>query len=104
MASTGRKGRRGGAGTAGGVDFQARLAAALACDVLAETDATPLWGWPEDGTLESIHLETGEAVDDLRAINSLGASAHIQAKLSLGLSAEPGSDFAKASIPLLSNT
>lgn len=95
MASIGRKGRRGGPGTAGGVDFQARLAAALACDVLAETDATPLWGWPEDGTLESIHLETGEAVDDLRAINSLGVSAHIQAKLSLGLSAEPGSDFAK---------
>jgi hypothetical protein len=96
VASAGRKGRRGGAGTAGGVDFQARLAAALACDVLAETDATPLWGWHEDTTLESIHLETGEAVDDLRAINSLGANAHIQAKLSLRLSAASESELAKA--------
>jgi hypothetical protein len=96
MSSPGRKGRRGGPGTAGGVDFQAKLAAALACDVLAEADATPLWGWSEHATLESIHLETGEAVDDLRAVTSLGANAYIQAKLSLRLSAATDSELAKA--------
>jgi hypothetical protein len=52
-------------------------------------------GWHEDTTLESIHLETGGAVDDLRAINSLGANARIQAKLSLRLSAAPESELAK---------
>src|SRR3954466_1774364 len=95
MSSSGRKGRRGGPGTAGG-GFQAKLAAALACDVLAETDATPLWGWSEHATLESIHLETGEAVDDLRVVNSLGANAYITAKLSLRLSAANDSELANA--------
>src|SRR5690348_10097822 len=91
-----RSGRQGGSGASAGFNFQDRLAAAIACDLLAETASIPRWGWPEDTTLESVHLETGEPVDDLRVINSANSSAYVQAKLSLNLSTSPNSELAKA--------
>lgn len=91
-----RVGRQGGAGTSGGIDFQARLGAWVATAILAETSAAPPWAWPSDSTVESLEVETREEVDDLRVANSGGSSAFIQAKLKLSLSALPSSDFAKA--------
>ncbi len=92
--STKRAGRRGGAGTSGGIDFQARVGAWLATAILAEAAAPAPWGWPTDSTLQSLDMETGEPVDDLLVTNSLGSSAYLQAKLTLSLSAAEGSDFA----------
>ncbi len=93
--STKRSGRSGGAGTATGIGFQDRLAAQLACAILAEEHAPPFWDWPEDQPLEAIQLETGEHVDDIRVLNAAGSSAHIQAKLRLNLSDSPTSDLGK---------
>jgi hypothetical protein len=91
-----RSGRRGGPATTAGIDFQGRVAAALACSILAEADASVPWGWPEDVTLESVGLETREHVDDVGVNSSVGATAYIQAKLTLNLSEKPDSEFGKA--------
>ena len=80
-----RQGRSGGSGTAGGIDFQARLGAWFCCAILAATDVPPLWGWPECETFESVFAETDEATDDLFVTNSRGARAYIQAKSRLDL-------------------
>ena len=93
---TSRSGRLGGAATAAGIDFQGRLAASLACSILAEAEASVPWGWPEDVTLESVALETREHVDDIGITSSTGARAHVQAKLTLSLSEKPDSEFGKA--------
>lgn len=90
------RGRSGGAATAGGVDFQSRLAAWVATAVLAETHAPPLWDWPEASSFHSVYAETGEAVDDLLVTNSLGARAYVQAKLRLDLSEDAESPLASA--------
>lgn len=90
-----RRGRQGGAGGAGGVNFQARIAAWAAAIILAESDASPPWGWPASAGLESVHAETGEPADDLLIANSKGARAWLQAKLTLDLGTTPGSEFAK---------
>ncbi len=89
-----RSGRSGGAGTASGIDFQARLGASLATAILAEALEPPPWGWPSSSTLEALEAESGEEVDDLRVTNSFGSSAYIQAKLRLSLSSSESSDFA----------
>ncbi|HYG97222.1 MAG TPA: hypothetical protein VD741_08955, partial [Solirubrobacterales bacterium] len=89
-----RMGRRGGAGTSGGIDFQTRLGAWIATAILAERSAPPLWDWPSSSTLEALEVETGEKVDDLRVTNSSGSSAYLQAKLTLSLSPSNTSDFA----------
>lgn len=91
-----RSGRGGGAATTAGIDFQGRLAASLACSILAEAEASAPWGWPEDVTMESVELETREPVDDIGVTNSAGARAHVQAKLTLSLSEKPASEFGKA--------
>ena len=52
-------GRQGGAGTSGGIDFQARLGAWMASAILAEV--SPLWGWSSDSALESFEMETRRA-------------------------------------------
>jgi hypothetical protein len=78
------------------VEFQARLAASLACAVLAESEAAPLWDWPEHHTFEHILAETEEAVDDLLVTNSAGARAFIQAKIRLQLSEGADSQLASA--------
>ena len=89
-------GRGGGPAAAAGADFQARLAAWLACAILAETDATPLWDWPESETFETVHAETDTAVDDLHVTNSAGCHAYIQVKFRVQLSEGEDSPFASA--------
>jgi hypothetical protein len=93
---TSRSGRRGGAATTAGIDFQGRLAASIACAILAESETAVPWGWPEDVTVESIGLETREHVDDIGITSSIGARAHVQAKLTLSLSEKTTSEFGKA--------
>lgn len=94
MSGSRRRGRRGGAGTAGGIDFQSRLAAALACAVLAEREASPPWEWPETASLTSVYAETGEEADDLFVSSSAGGRAYVQAKVRLQLGKTAGSEFA----------
>lgn len=89
-------GRGGGAATALGVDFQSRVAAWFVCAILAETDASPLWEWPEASTLSTVYLETGSDVDDLTVTNSLGSTAFLQAKHALSLSSTASSPLGKA--------
>ena len=74
--STKRSGRSGGAGTAAGIGFQDRLAAQLACAILAEEHAPPFWDWPEDQPLQAIQLETGEHVTLAGAIVAYTDSTH----------------------------
>jgi hypothetical protein len=82
MTAPRRRGRRGGAGTAGGIDFQARLAAWFACAILAEEEASPLWEWPEAAPFASVYAETGEEADDLLVSNSAGGRAYVQSSTS----------------------
>lgn len=96
MTGAGRSGRRGGSGTVGGVSYQSRVAAYYAVAILAEAEAPAPWGWPQGSTLESVHLETGELVDDLAIVNSHNARAYLQAKLRVTLGTGVDSDFAKA--------
>jgi hypothetical protein len=84
-------GRSGGAGTSAGTDFQARLGAWVACAILAEAEASPLWDWPETETFESVYAETEAATDDLLVTNSAGHRAFIQAKVRVVLSGAAGS-------------
>lgn len=91
-----QKGRSGGPGTAAGVDFQARLAAWVACAILAETDAPPIWDWPETDTLEAVYAETDQPADDLLVETSGGARAYVQAKYRLLLSESASSQFGGA--------
>jgi hypothetical protein len=96
MIAPRRKGRSGGSAAAAGVDFQARLAAWVACAILAETDAAPLWDWPEGGTFEAVYAETEQPTDDLLVRNSAGAEAYVQAKYRLESSPRADSPFASA--------
>ncbi|MFN8149599.1 MAG: hypothetical protein U0R24_00530 [Solirubrobacterales bacterium] len=79
-----------------GIDFQGRLAAAVACGILAETEAAPWWDWPESGTLEGVYVETAEEADDVSVTNSAGDRAWVQAKLRLNLGKTSSSDLARA--------
>jgi len=96
MTAGRRKGRGGGSATSSGVDFQARLAAWMACAILAEKDCPPLWGWPESQTLESVFAETDEPTDDLLVTNSAGSRAFLQAKFRLILGKGPTSPLGSA--------
>ena len=96
MAAARQKGRAGGPATAAGVDFQARLAAWVACAILAETDASPVWDWPESETVDAVFAETDEPADDLLITNSDGAQAYVQAKFRLLLSESATSQFGSA--------
>lgn len=51
-------GRRGGAGTAGGMNFQHAATAWLAVGILAESASAPPWDLPAITTLESLRAET----------------------------------------------
>jgi hypothetical protein len=96
MSARRSRGRSGGPATAAGIDFQARLAAWMACSILAETEASPLWDWPETETFESVFAETDQPTDDLLVRNSAGARAYVQAKYRLQLSEGITSQLASA--------
>lgn len=73
----------GGAAAAGGFDFQDRFCAYIAVHLLAERLATPPWGLEPTASLISFRCETGDAVDDIVVVNSLGGHCFVQAKRSL---------------------
>lgn len=63
-----------------GADYQSRVAAWLAIRALIGSDAPVLWDWPQNSTIERVHLETANAVDDIRVQNDRGDQAFIQVK------------------------
>ncbi|MBL7257620.1 NB-ARC domain-containing protein [Paractinoplanes lichenicola] len=81
-----------GAATNAGIDFQARVGAFVMADALA-TFAGKRLPWSAH-RVESIHFETGDAVDDL-VVRTSGPTALIQAKHSLSFSTKPGSEFSR---------
>lgn len=70
----------GGAATQAGINYQNRVAAWLCVRILAEQDAAPLWGLPEDVTFNFIRCETEQPVDDILVGTSHGGHAFIQVK------------------------
>ena len=85
----------GGSATAVGMAFQHRVGAWLAVRILAETNASPLWGWPNSSTIEFIRCETEQPVDDIMVGSSDNGLAFIQVKRSISLERNSDSPFAK---------
>ena len=95
MSNTSKK-SGGGSATAGGMDFQHRVAAWATVHILAEKGAAPPWSLPSDTTLEFIRCETEHPVDDLLFGTSAGGFVFAQVKRSLTLLNSPDSDLASA--------
>jgi hypothetical protein len=87
--------RAGGDATAGGVTFQARVAAFFAVRVLAEQHAASLPGFSGDVVPTGVWCETTEALDDIEVRSSAGARLLVQVKRTLVLGASPMSELAK---------
>jgi hypothetical protein len=85
----------GGSAAAIGMAFQHRVAAYLAVRILADTNAGPLWDWPNTSTIEFIRCETEQPVDDIMVGSSDGRLAFIQVKRSILLERGGESPFAK---------
>jgi hypothetical protein len=77
------------------MNFQYAATAWTAASVLAETAATPPWGFPVGTTLEEFRSETDNPVDDLTVVTS-GGRAFCQMKAALTASVAPDSDLASA--------
>jgi hypothetical protein len=87
--------RAGGDATAGGVTFQARVAAYFAVRVLAEQHAASLPGFSGDVVPTGVWCETTEALDDVEVRTSASAGLLVQVKRTLALAASPRSELAK---------
>jgi hypothetical protein len=83
----------GGAATAGGVAYQARVAAWAAARILAEERASGFWGFPSI-SLAALYCETGAGVDDLLLVTSGAGQLFVQAKRRIDLGQGAGSEFA----------
>jgi hypothetical protein len=90
-----KRGRRGGAGTAGGINFQYGATAWTAVAILAETAATPPWGFSAGTTLDEFWSESDNPVDDLAVVTSSGR-AFCQIKATVTASTADDSDLASA--------
>jgi signal recognition particle GTPase len=75
----------GGAATHAGTNYQDSVAAWVAVQILAEQDVTSPWGLPATVTLESLHAETPNPIDDLTVHTSAGGSGLSQAKHTVNL-------------------
>src|SRR5258708_9950536 len=75
----------GGAATHAGTNYQDYVAAWVAVQILAEQDVAPPWGLPATVTLESLHAETPNPIDDLTIHTSDGGSVLSQAKHTVNL-------------------
>jgi hypothetical protein len=84
----------GGAATAAGIGYEARLAAWYAARIVAEDDALP-FKLAAGCRLTEIRCQTGEPVDDLLVGSSDGGWLFIQAKRSIRLSSRSNSEFAR---------
>ena len=81
----------GGSATHAGTNYQSRVAAWAAVQILAEQDVTPPWGLPADVTLEALHAEAPNPIDDLTLDTSAGGKALAQAKHTTNLETTPAS-------------
>jgi signal recognition particle GTPase len=81
----------GGAATHAGANYQNRVAAWAAVQILAEQDVTPPWTLPDTVTLEALHAETPHPIDDLSVHTSAGGTALTQAKHTVNLEISPTS-------------
>jgi hypothetical protein len=86
----------GGTATHAGTNYQNRIAAWSAVQILAEQDAVPSWDLPASVTLESLHAEAPHAVDDVAVQTSVGGSILSQAKHRLSLQTTPDSPLGSA--------
>jgi len=86
----------GGTATHAGTNYQNRVAAWTAVQILAEQSAVPPWDLPSTVSLESLHAETPHAVDDLGVQTSAGGNARSQAKHTLSLQSAADSPFGSA--------
>lgn len=84
----------GGSVTQAGINYQNRVAAWLAVRLLAEQDASPLWGLPASSTLEFPRCETEQLVDDIMIGTSDVGHAFIQVKRSLSMDSSEDSALA----------
>ncbi len=84
----------GGAAAHSGIGYQDRVAAWMCVRILAEQEATPLWDWSVNTTLEFLHCETEQPVDDILLGTSQQGLAFINVKHSITASQAENSDFA----------
>lgn len=75
----------GGTATHAGTNYQNRVAAWIAVQILAEQDVTPPWSLPDTVTLEALHAEAPHPIDDLTVHTSAGGKALAQAKHTVDL-------------------
>ena len=83
----------GGAATAGGVAYQARVAAWAAARILAEERASGFWGFSSI-SLAALYCETGSGVDDLLLVTSDAGQLFVQAKRRIDLEQGASSELA----------
>ena len=75
----------GGAATHAGTNYQNRIAAWTALQILAEQDVAPPWGLPAVVTLEALHAEAPSPIDDLTVHTSANGKVLAQAKHTVNL-------------------
>jgi hypothetical protein len=83
-----------GAATTGGVNFQNRVTAWFAVQMLAEEEASLPWTLPGNCGIASLHAETKQPVDDILAVTTLGGLIFTQSKRTITLSEKVDSDLA----------
>ena len=88
--------RGGGAATHAGTNYQDYVAAWTAVQILAERDVSPPWDLPADVTLETLHAEAPNPIDDLAVETSAGGRALAQAKHTVTLATTPDSPLGSA--------
>ncbi len=91
----GANGSAGGAAAQAGTDYENRIAAWASVLVLAGQAAVPPFGLPPTTTLEAVHCQASEPIDDVLVGTSIGRG-FIQAKHGLQFSQGVESEFAKA--------
>jgi hypothetical protein len=79
----------GGAATHAGTNYQDRVAAWTAVQILAEQDVQPPWDLPATVTLEALQAEAPRPIDDLTVTTSAGGTALAQAKHTVTLETTP---------------
>lgn len=89
-----QSGPTGGAAAAGGVSYEAHVAAWYAAHILAESES-PHLGLPAGCRLTEIHCQVAEPIDDLHVCTSSGGLIFVQVKKSINLSNRAGSEFDK---------
>jgi hypothetical protein len=76
----------GGAATHAGINYQDNVAAWAAVQILAEQDISPPWDLPAGVSLEALHTEAPNPIDDLTIETSAGGRSLAQAKHTATLS------------------